>query len=128
MRVGLETSFPGAMVAELAKLAAGARRYPEAVRASAIELQDRARAHASGRPGPNIITYQFWSAYTWALTGGGDEAIVGNGSAYANRLEYGFVGVDRLGRHYNQPPYPSLGPAVAESQDLLADKLREVIF
>ncbi len=34
----------------------------------------------------------------------GDIYTMANGAAYAARIEYGFVGVDSLGRHYNQQP------------------------
>lgn len=34
--------------------------------------------------------------------------------AFAARLEYGFVGVDSLGRHYAQPPQPHFRPAADE--------------
>lgn len=33
---------------------------------------------------------------------------------FSDRLEYGFVGVDALGRHYNQAPQPHFRPAVDE--------------
>lgn len=98
MRITVDADFPDAMLRELKERAKRARDYPVALERAAIELQGRAREHASGRPGPNIITWQFWSAYTYAVSG--DDAVVGNGSAYANRLEFGFVGVDAIGRHY----------------------------
>ena len=37
----------------------------------------------------------------------GDKALV-----YARRIEFGFMGSDSLGRHFAQPPYPFLYPAV----------------
>lgn len=36
---------------------------------------------------------------------------------YAARLEYGFVGKDKLGRIYNQPPRPYIRPAFDEKVD-----------
>lgn len=39
--------------------------------------------------------------------GKGDKAL-----EYAPRIEFGFVGTDSRGRHFNQPPYPFLFPAV----------------
>lgn len=36
---------------------------------------------------------------------------VESNDAYAQRLEYGFIGVDSLGRHYAQPPQPHFRPA-----------------
>jgi len=37
----------------------------------------------------------------------GAEALI-----YAPRIEFGFTGTDSKGRHFNQPPYPFLFPAV----------------
>ena len=37
---------------------------------------------------------------------GGFEATVGAGAPYAARIEFGFHGVDSLGRSYNQSPQP----------------------
>lgn len=41
---------------------------------------------------------------------------VGSTPVYAPRLEFGFTGVDSLGRAYNQPPYPYLRPALGLNQ------------
>ncbi len=41
----------------------------------------------------------------------------------AARLEHGFVGVDSLGRVYDQPPYPAWRPALA----VLAEPYRDAI-
>jgi hypothetical protein len=119
-------SIPADFTNELRRRATAARNYREGFTRAAVVLRDRAREHSRGRPGPNLITGQFHDAWTYAV--GGDEAVVSNGSVYANRLEWGFVGVDSIGRHYNQPPYPSLGPAVARSGDLLAEEIAKVIF
>lgn len=42
---------------------------------------------------------------------------------YARRIEYGFVGQDKLGRHYNQPAQPYMRPA----GDTQAGPAREAI-
>lgn len=42
---------------------------------------------------------------------------VRNDVAYALRLELGFVGVDSLGRHYDQAPRPFLRPALLRNRD-----------
>jgi len=48
--------------------------------------------------------------------------------AYALRLELGFVGVDSIGRHYNQAPRPFLRPALLRNFDrvvaIIADQVR----
>jgi phage gpG-like protein len=38
------------------------------------------------------------------------SAIVGTNLPYARRLEYGFMGKDKLGRTYHQPPHPYFRP------------------
>lgn len=81
-------------------------------------LQTRVRAHASGRPGPRVQTGDY--RRNIGLQVGQDEAAVwaevGTNSVQGRRLEQGFVGVDALGRHYNQPPYPHFGPAFEQTQ------------
>lgn len=47
--------------------------------------------------------------------------------AYARRIEYGFVGTDRLGRRYNQPPQPYMRPAFdmrqGDARQAIADSI-----
>ncbi|MGV9878670.1 hypothetical protein [Streptomyces sp. NPDC003006] len=43
------------------------------------------------------------------------------------RLEFGFVGVDSLGRHYNQRPFPHLRPAVGTVGPLLVHALGQAM-
>lgn len=85
------------------------------------ELQDRTQVNSSGRPGPNIITGSYHDS--WFTAVGGNEAVLSNRQVQALRLEFGFVGVDSLGRHYNQPPYAHLGPAVEEFRPRFEDIL-----
>lgn len=40
------------------------------------------------------------------------ESLIGTTAPQGRRLEFGFTGTDRLGRHYNQPPYPHVAPAL----------------
>lgn len=42
---------------------------------------------------------------------------IGSNVAYARRQELGFVGIDRLGRRYNDPGRPYLRPAFDESHE-----------
>ncbi len=76
------------------------------------------RMNATGRPGPNIITGQYFDSWEAPLPfpvpdGGG--AIVGTKAPYGRRLEYGFYDrTDSLGRHYMQRPLPHVEPAVDE--------------
>lgn len=51
------------------------------------------------------------------------EVQVGTDVPYARRIEYGFMGKDKLGRRYHQTPRPYLRPAFDELRD---DATREV--
>lgn len=86
------------------------------VHTHAMLLETKIKANASGRPGPNAPTGDYRRSWTTELRGGagGPEAIVGTSKPQGRRLEFGFVGVDSLGRHYNQPPYPHVGPAMGQ--------------
>ncbi len=44
------------------------------------------------------------------------EVMVGSNLEYARRVELGFVGKDKLGRHYNQAARPYLRPALEANQ------------
>lgn len=73
-------------------------------------------SHASGRPGPNVITGEYRSSWTIDFTydEGGLAAVVGTDEPYGRRLEFGFAGADATGRIFNQPPYPHVWPAADE--------------
>lgn len=86
------------------------------VEKSAADLAARTQQNASGRPGPNTPTGDYrGSIRVETVEDEGDPSTVsrsvGTDRAQANRLEYGFVGTDSLGRTYDQPPYPHHGPA-----------------
>ncbi|WP_329474251.1 HK97 gp10 family phage protein (plasmid) [Streptomyces sp. NBC_01723] len=79
--------------------------------------------NASGRPGPNIITgdyFDSWKPEPFPVPDGGGMDI-GTTEPQGKRLEYGFMyRYDSLGRFYRQPPFPHVGPAVADiEQDML---------
>lgn len=79
-------------------------------------IQANASLPASGPPGPRAITGDYRASWGVEpdLSLGPDQvgAIVGTNKPQARRLEYGFVGADALGRHYNQRPYPHVQPAL----------------
>jgi hypothetical protein len=88
------------------------------------------RAHASGRPGPNVITGAYrasWQTLTRRIPYGA-ECTLGSEAPQARRLEFGFFGMtDSLGRLYHQPPYPHVQPALPQiSATLRAQMLRAV--
>jgi hypothetical protein len=87
------------------------------VRHQADRLRDAIRQNASGRPGPNVITGRYresWTVVEFPVANGGG-ADVGTNAPQGRRLELGFYDMtDSLGRHYFQPPFPHVEPAVSE--------------
>ena len=50
----------------------------------------------------------------------GDVYFMTNGAAYAMRIEYGFVGTDKLGRKYNQAPRAFVRRVLARAESIAA--------
>ena len=90
-------------------------------------LQTRIKANASGRPGPNAPTGDYRRSWNTRYSEGRGTAMasVGTNMPQGRRLEHGFVGADSLGRVYNQPPYPHVGPAVQAIEPLFLKELAE---
>ena len=53
--------------------------------------------------------------------------IVGNDQPQGPRLEFGFVGADKLGRVYNQAPRPHIRPALDENRGAAVDEFRAAV-
>lgn len=105
------------LAAELAGAAARVEALvPVVVEKAATDLNSLTQQNASGRPGPNAPTGDYRGS--WRVEDvhdpdpGTTSRSVGTDRPQANRLEYGFVGTDSLGRQYDQQPYPHHGPAV----------------
>ena len=79
-------------------------------------LNTRIKAKASGRPGPNAPTgnYRRSWVHVFERTADGARSVNGTNMPQGRRLEFGFTGVDSIGRHYDQPPYAHVGPAKDE--------------
>lgn len=64
-----------------------------------------------------------------ASVGGVADLSVGSDAPFAMRLEFGFVGIDSLGRHYDQAPQPHYGPAAdsmeAEMEEIIAVRVAD---
>ncbi|HEX5566596.1 MAG TPA: HK97 gp10 family phage protein [Streptomyces sp.] len=75
----------------------------------------RIRGNASGRPGPNVITGDYrrsWQVVARRIPYGA-QVTVGTDRPQGRRLEFGFYDMtDSLGRHYFQPPFPHVSPAI----------------
>lgn len=74
------------------------------------EVKRNASLPRTGPPGPRLQTGDYVRSIT--LRVGVLSADVGTNKPQARRLEFGFEGVDALGRYYDQPPYPHFGPAM----------------
>ncbi|MBC9717810.1 HK97 gp10 family phage protein [Streptomyces sp. TRM66268-LWL] len=96
----------------------------------AMLLRARIQRNASGRPGPNVITGQYRASWEVKVTvsGGRVTAEVSTQAPQSRRLEYGFVGVDRIGRHYRQPPYPHIEPAFRQTEPAYVDALESGVL
>lgn len=91
-------------------------------------LHDTVRRNASGRPGPEIVTGAYVNSWFLVLHFVQNRFVTASVFTLhpaAWRLEYGFVGVDRLGRHYNQPPFPHAIPALQEVAEIFAENIVE---
>lgn len=79
-------------------------------------LRTRVMAKASGRPGPRTVTGDYRRSWQNQFSGGGGtyKAETGTNAPQAKRLEFGFNGMDSLGRVYSQPPYAHARPAFDE--------------
>jgi len=77
----------------------------------------RIRGNASGRPGPNVISGDYRSSWKPRPARArrlpyGAMCTLATDAPQGRRLEFGFTGMDSLGRHYNQPPFPHVEPAL----------------
>lgn len=100
------------------RLEAAAHHLGPAIRRHVEHAAELGRAqikgHASGRPGPNVITGDYrnsWQIETRSLPYGA-QCTIGTDRPQGRRLEFGFVGADSLGRVFNQPPFPHVQPAL----------------
>ncbi len=82
-------------------------------------LLEEIRKNASGRPGPDVVTGVYRDS--WGISGD----MVTTRHPAALRLEFGYVGVDSLGRDYNQPPFPHVRPALEAAQKFRAEAMEK---
>lgn len=92
-------------------------------------LNTSIKAHASGRPGPNAPTGDYRRSWTHNVTkdGGTFKSTNGTNKPQGRRLEFGFTGADALGRIYDQPPYPHVGPAYDEVAPQFVEAARKLL-
>jgi hypothetical protein len=87
-------------------------------------------------PGPNVITGEYVRSWqvTYRDTSGRfaagpavASASVWTDAVQANRLEYGFHGIDSAGRNVNAPAYPHIGPAVDSVEHRMEQQLDGIV-
>lgn len=122
---------PIALSAALARMGPALRARTRTItRHHAMLLRVRIQRNSSGRPGPNVITGRYRASWDVKVTVGGGQVsgVVFTDAPQQRRLEYGFVGVDRLGRQYRQPPFPHIEPAFRQTQSGFLDALRKGVL
>lgn len=80
--------------------------------AQTLEGEIKARQGIPPAPGTPTGTYQGSWVHDVKQAGETVEGVVGTQQPQARRLEFGFVGPDRLGRVYHQAPRPHVAPSI----------------
>jgi hypothetical protein len=93
----------------------------------------RIKENASGRPGPMVRNTEVpnyrdsWKSETSGIPYGA-ECVIGTNKPQGKRLEFGFYDMtDSLGRHYFQPPFPHVQPALPFIEDTLHEQMRAAV-
>ena len=132
-------SDPGVHVIGAEDLAAKFRALADDIKGPALEAATRAAAlpvlnqvritvPEGGRTPYKTGTYRrSFEMETAEKTAERCTVVVGTDSPYGKRLEYGFVGADKLGRVYNQAPRPHVRPAFDENKGAAVEEFRAAI-
>lgn len=118
----IATELEGAGLRAQARAVAITRHY-------GMLMETAIKARASGRPGPRAVTGDYRRSWTttYDVGFGGIRAVIGTNRPQGRRLEYGFVGADRIGRVYNQPPFPHASPGFDQVAPAYGIALGEVL-
>lgn len=123
MDIAFKLVGAAALVARLERLGAGEARNQvwNTMNDQALLLNASVKRHASGRPGPNVITGDYRRSWNTRRSGGNTNPTwtISTNKPQGPRLEYGFYGVDSLGRMYHQAPLSHVQPAVDEAEPKL---------
>ena len=132
-------SDPGVHVIGAGDLAEKFRTLADDIKGPALEAATRAAALPvlnqvriteleGGRTPYKTGTYRRgWHLETVEKTHERCTVIVGNDQPQGPRLEFGFVGADKLGRVYNQAARPHIRPALDENRGAAVDEFRAAI-
>ena len=132
-------SGPGVHVIGAGDLAAKFRTLADDIKGPALEAATRAAAlpvlnqvritvPEGGRTPYKTGTYRrSFQMETAEKTAERCTVVVGTDAPQARRLEFGFVGADKLGRVYNQAPRPHIRPALDENRGTAVAEFRAAI-
>jgi len=132
-------SEPGVHVIGAEDLAAKFRSLADDIKGPALEAATRAAAlpvlnqvritvPEGGRTPYKTGTYRrSFQMETAEKTAERCTVVVGTDAPQARRLEYGFVGPDKLGRVYNQAARPHIRPALDENRGTAVAEFRAAI-
>ena len=132
-------SGPGVHVIGAEDLAAKFRTLADDIKGPALEAATRAAAlpvlnqvritvPEGGRTPYKTGTYRrSFAMETAEKTAERCTVVVGTDAPQARRLEYGFVGPDKLGRVYNQAARPHIRPALDENRGAAVAEFRAAI-
>lgn len=81
---------------------------------------------SSGPPGPGVETGAYNAAYI--VETDGETVRASNPSPQSNRLEYGFVGEDAMGRMYHDPPRPHFRPTFDRAAPLYTEDIKQTFW
>jgi hypothetical protein len=100
-------------------------------RTRAQHLQSIVRGRASGPPGPQVITGDYVGSIGVEVSQDEDgiyRGEVGTDHPEGFRLERGYHGTDRLGRHFVESPgHPHFGPSYELAAPLIADSAVQIV-
>ena len=132
-------SDPGVHVIGAEDLAAKFRTLADDIKGPALEAATRAAAlpvlnqvritepEGGSTPYKSGTYRRGWHMETVVKTPERCTVIVGNDQPQGPRLEFGFVGADKLGRVYNQAARPHIRPALDENRGAAVDEFRAAI-
>lgn len=93
----------------------------------------RIKQNASGRPGPMVRNTEepnyrdSWKSVPSGIPYGA-ECVIGTAKPQGKRLEFGFWDMtDSIGRHFFQPPFPHVQPAIGFIEDTLHEQMRAAV-
>ena len=77
-------------------------------------------------PGPNVATGDYRRSWNTRQFPDG-TVMVSTNAPQARRLEFGFFGVDSLGRVVRSPQYPHVRPAIEQTRPYMVEQLKSAL-